>query len=384
MHASDALTRLAAAAVLTLAIGYILHVGRAILIPLVLGLFIAYVFWTMVDWVRDLPRIGTRLPDWLAHLVAVGLITATIWAFVILLASNVAQVEAQMPVYRENLRILLEGTAALLGLEDVPTLGQLRERLLAALDLGRLLGSTVGFAAALVGNLFVVFIYTLFILFERSALVSKLEKMAETPEGGRRVAAALGEIGGRIGRYLSLKAFVSLIVAAGSWIIMRLIGIDFAEFWAVLIFVLNFIPYIGSFIAVLLPCALSLLQFGSLAVFFIALLTLTAVQTVVGNVIEPRLMGRSLNLSPIVILISLAAWSALWGVAGAFLCVPITVVMMIVLSEFETTRPIAILLSQDGRVRAEAGLQEGLQGPTELEPARAAATNSDYEAKRPA
>lgn len=146
---------------------------------------------------------------------------------------------------------------------------------------------------------------------------------------------------------------MSAIVAAGSWVIMRLIGIDFAEFWAVLIFVFNFIPYVGSFFAVLLPVMLTLLQFGAIGTFLVALVSLTGVQVLVGNFLEPRLMGRSLNLSPIVILLSLAAWSSLWGLVGAFLCVPITVVMLIVFSEFETTRPLAILLSQDGRIDPE-------------------------------
>jgi AI-2 transport protein TqsA len=150
-----------------------------------------------------------------------------------------------------------------------------------------------------------------------------------------------------------LKTFVSAVVAIASWIIIRLIGIDFAEFWAVLIFIFNFIPYVGSFVAVLLPVLLTLVQFGAPGPFLVALVGLTGVQMVVGNFVEPRLMGNSLNLSPIVILLSLAAWSALWGVVGAFLCVPITVVMLIVFSEFEATRPLAILLSQDGRIRPE-------------------------------
>ncbi len=366
MVVTDTLQRLAYGAILTLAIGYILHVGRSILIPLVLGMFIAYLFWTMVAWVRTLPRVGAMMPTWLAHVGALALITMTIWALVILITRNIADVEQQMPVYRANLQVLLEQIAIRLNLEDVPTLGQVRDRAIAAMDVGTVIGGTVGFAAALLGNLFVVFIYTLFVLMERAALVSKLERLAETPEGGRRLAAALSDIGGRIGRYLALKTFVSALVGGGSWIIMRVIGIDFAEFWAVLIFILNFIPYIGSFIAVLLPAGLSLLQFGSFGTFLIALTTLTGIQMAVGNLLEPRLMGRSLNLSPVVILLSLAAWSSLWGVVGAFLCVPITVVMMIIFAQFRTTRPLAILLSQDGRVLPEDEERKAVE-MTELE-----------------
>ncbi len=354
---TDTLQRLAAGAILTLAIGYILHVGRPILVPLVLGLFIAYVFWTIVAWVRTAPVIGRFMPGWLAHVGALALITAVIWGLVLLVTQNIAMVEKQLPTYRGNLEVLLERGAQLLNLENVPTIGQLlREQIIDRLDMGRLLGGAVGIMTALVGNLVVVFIYTIFVLMERYSLVSKLERLTEGAEGGQRTAAALGDIGARIGRYLALKTFVSAVVGIGSWVIMRLIGIDFAELWAVLIFVFNFIPYVGSFVAVLLPVTLTLVQFGSLGPFLLALLALTTVQVVVGNVMEPRLMGRSLNLSPIVILLSLATWSALWGVVGAFLCVPITVVMLIVFSQFEATRPVAILLSQDGRIDPEGSV----------------------------
>jgi len=348
--ASDTLPRLAAGAVLAIAIGYILHIGRPILVPLVLGVFVAYIFMTITDWLRNAPVVGRFLPGWLAHVGALALIVAVIWGLVLMVTGNIAQVERQMPVYRENLQALIDRFSDLLALEEVPTLPEVFQRAVAAIDLGKAVGSTVGVVAAMLGNILVIFIYSAFVLMERRALMDKLERLADTPAGAERIAAALGEVSERIGRYLTLKAFVSAVVGIASWAIMRLVGIDYAEFWAVLIFILNFIPYVGSFIAVLLPVALSLVQFGTLGPFLAALIGLMAVQVTVGNFLEPKLMGRSLNLSPVVILLSLAAWSALWGVVGAFLCVPITVIMMIIFSEFRVTRPLAILLSQDGRI----------------------------------
>jgi AI-2 transport protein TqsA len=349
---TDTLQRLAAGALLALVIGYVLYVGRGILIPLVLGVFIAYILWTLVDWLRNAPVIGRHLPAWLAHIAALALVTAVIWGLVLLVTQNVAQIERQLPAYRDNLEALLAQLAPLFGFRDVPTLEQLLEDGLSQLDLGKLAGSAVGLVTALIGNLAVIVIYTAFAMLEKASLVGKLERLAGSARAGERMADALGEISGRIGRYLSLKSLVSALVGVGSWIIMWLIGIDFAAFWAVLIFVLNFIPYVGSFIAVLLPVTLTLVQFDSIGPFLVAATSLTAVQLVVGNVVEPRLMGRSLNLSPLIIMLSLATWSALWGVVGAFLCVPITVVMLIVFAEFEATRPLAILLSEDGRIDA--------------------------------
>ena len=127
-------------------------------------------------------------------------------------------------------------------------------------------------------------------------------------------------------------------------------GVEFATFWAVLIGLLNYIPYIGSFLGVVLPVAFALVQFADLNVVLALLLALSAAQFVIGFFLDPYLMGNSLNLSPFVILVSLAVWSALWGIAGAFLAVPMTACMALVFAEFDGTRPIAVLLSKNGRL----------------------------------
>jgi AI-2 transport protein TqsA len=129
---------------------------------------------------------------------------------------------------------------------------------------------------------------------------------------------------------------------------MAFFGLQFAGFLAVLIGMLNYIPYAGSFFGVVIPVVMALAQFGEPGTALALLAGLTVAQFVIGNFLDPYLMGSSLNLSPFAILVSLAVWSQLWGVAGAFLAVPITAVMVIVFSEFAGTRPIAILLSKTG------------------------------------
>ena len=129
------------------------------------------------------------------------------------------------------------------------------------------------------------------------------------------------------------------------------VGIDYAPFWALLIFMLNYIPTFGSMVGVLFPSLLALVQFDSLTNFFILVPILTAIQMLIGNVLEPKLMGNSLNLSAIVVLLSLAIWGSIWGIPGMFLSVPITVVLMIIFSNVPQTRAIAILLSSDGDIK---------------------------------
>ena len=113
---------------------------------------------------------------------------------------------------------------------------------------------------------------------------------------------------------------------------------------------LNYVPYIGSFLSVFLPAVFAILQFGNLNSVLAVMVPLSIVQFANGNFLDPYLMGNSLNLSPFVILVSLTVWSALWGIPGAFLAVPMTAVMVMIFAEFPGTRPFAVLLSRKGDV----------------------------------
>ena len=151
--------------------------------------------------------------------------------------------------------------------------------------------------------------------------------------------------------YFKVKITVSVITAFLSYLLMTFIGLDFAVLWAFLIFLLNFIPNIGSLIATLFPAALALIQFeNTIAPFLAVLIGVGLIQVIVGNLIEPRMMGSSLNISSLVVILSLSIWGALWGITGMILCVPITVIMMIIFAEFDSTKPIAVLLSENGEL----------------------------------
>ncbi len=141
---------------------------------------------------------------------------------------------------------------------------------------------------------------------------------------------------------------LSLTTAFASWFIMKSVGLDFSEFWALLIFFSQFYSNIGSIIATIFPALLALIQFESWLPFIIVTSGIVLVQFIVGNILEPRFLSNSLNLSPLVILVSLALWGAIWGILGMFLAVPITVMVMIIAAHFKSSRPLAILLSQDG------------------------------------
>jgi AI-2 transport protein TqsA len=337
-------------AALTLMIGWVLHLGRGIIVPVVSAALIVYVIMGLARFLELLPWVGRTIPGWVRNLFSILLILAVLAAIVLMMITNVNQVANVMPHYAERLLAIVQGVAAYIGIETQPTWTTLRDEVMEQIDLRTLIGTAVASVGQIVSVFVVVLIYAGFLLAERGTFPVKLGAMSQDADTLAEVRAVLGEINQRIGRYLALKTFVNVVLGLVSYAMMALVGVEFAGFWAVLIGLLNYIPYLGSFLGVLFPVVLSALQFDDVGVVLLVLAVLTAAQMMVGNFLEPYLLGNSLNLSPFVILVSLAIWYALWGIPGAILSVPITASLVIVLSVFRGTRPIAVLLSRNGQV----------------------------------
>jgi AI-2 transport protein TqsA len=330
---------------------YLLVVGEGVFIPLVLAIFISYLIVALSHFVDRLTLGGWRPSGRLSMVIAIVLFLLAIALVVQLIAGNVRSVVDAAPQYQERLQDLLTDINSALASTlpwDAPlTVTTLME----GFDLGALARQFAGALQSIAGNAFLILLYVAFLLLEHRTFDRKLAAMFPAADRLERVRSTLAEIGRKTETYVAVKTLASLLVGGLSYAVLLFFGVDFAGFWALLIFILNFIPYIGSLIAVLFPTVLTLLQFGSLGLFLIVLAVLTAVQVFVGNVLEPRWMGKSLNLSPLIILIALSVWGALWGVTGMILSVPITVIGAIVLAQFPKTRPIAVFMSESGDVK---------------------------------
>ena len=197
------------------------------------------------------------------------------------------------------------------------------------------------------GNAFLILIFLLFMLLGAGQSEERV-RQAFPDYLAERITKAWTNIGIQVRQYLLTKTLVSLITGAVTFLIVWFLGIDFPLIWAFLTFLLNFIPNIGSTIAVILPSLLSLLQFDSLFLPLLAFILLTSTQLTIGNIIEPRWMGFNLNLSPLIVLLSLIFWGWLWGVMGMILAVPLTATIKIIFENIETLRPFAILISGNG------------------------------------
>jgi predicted PurR-regulated permease PerM len=331
-------------------VGWVLYIGRTVFVPIVFGVIAVYVIVGFTRLLQRIPVIGERLPVQLRYALSVFVIAAGIFFAVDMLVANYDALVALAPRYQDSVLALIQKIAALLHLENEPTWDSLRRDMLAQFNIQALVTGMLASLSSVIINVFVVALYASFLLFEHRTFGEKLENIAANASNAARMKSVVIDINRRIGAYLALKTLLGVVLGGICWGAMRGVGLEFSGLWAVLTALLNYVPYIGSVLAILFPALMSGLQFGDLNDVLIVVISLTVIHFLIGNILDPYLMGNSLNLSPFAILASMAIWSALWGVSGAFLAVPITVIVTIIFSEFEMTRPVAILLSKSGRL----------------------------------
>jgi len=209
-----------------------------------------------------------------------------------------------------------------------------------------IISRTFGSFAAFIGNLMLVLIFLMFMLAGRTALTGRITK-AFDPLRSDKIKFVINSIEDQVQHYLLIKTFVSVLTAIIGGIIIFAGRLDFVIFSSLLIFVLNYIPNFGSIIATLFPILIGFLKFGfSLRVVLVAI-GLMVTQFVIGNIVEPMITGRSLNLSPIVILISLIFWGYVWGIVGMMLAVPLMSAIKIFFENIPDLKPISELISAE-------------------------------------
>jgi predicted PurR-regulated permease PerM len=345
-----------ASVLLTIAIVILgLVYGRDFLVPIVIALLISTLIGASAD---RLERLG--LPGFAATFAAVLIVLVVIAAVFNVLAGQVDAVNQAWPRYVERFNALTNSALSWLG----PTISAKITDALNTLDLMRQVPGLLGSAGGFLANLALVAIYVGFMLAERGRLAAKIENLFVNPRRSARMQRAASDISASIRRYIWIKTIMSLLTAAVSYVVLKALGVDFAETWTLLIFLLNYIPSIGSVLGVVFPALLALLQFDTIWQFFFIAILLAGTHLIIGNIIEPTFMGRTLNLSPFVVIASLAFWGMIWGIVGAFLSVPLTTALVIACSHVPTFRWIAVLLSADGRLAVEQSAPAGeIQAP---------------------
>lgn len=343
--------------ILVCLVGWLLVVGRSLLLPFVIALVVWYLINALSAFLARVPsRDGTPvLPGWLSLGLSLVLIFSAGTVVFDMVAANLADLARDGAIYQARLESLFNQVATLLKLND-PI--EFRD-LMPEGGVQRMVTAGAGFITQIAGSASLVFIYTLFLLLEQSTFDTKFARLFPNSEKAEAAFRVRAEINSRIRHYFGIKTAVSIATGALTSAVLIVMGLPYAALFGFIAFVLNYIPTIGSLIGVVFPSLLALVYFDTLTPFFIISVGLGVIQFSIGNLIEPRLMGSSLNISGIVIMLSLALWGAIWGVVGMVLCVPLTVVTMIICARFPASRPIAVLLSADGNI-----IEDSISSPT--------------------
>lgn len=354
------------------------YLGRSLVMPLIIAVVLWYLINLMASGLQRVPLAVGGMPRPIALTLSFATVLFGLWAIYAIVTSNAAAAMAMfMPqagpdgiaASQPNLAALLpddvlnfargivEALPSWMGI-SMPSNDEIAASINAVFtDLQRSIGAlwsptrqAITQLTATASTLAIVLLYMIFIFMEQGTFEKKVRALTTTEANYANWGLAVGEVAKKLNAYVVIKALMSLLTAVISLAVYWAFGVQFALFWALLVFVLNFIPVIGSIIAWFLPMIVVVFGDYSLVQVLSIGFLLLGVQQLVGSIIEPRIAGDVLNLSPLVILLSLAFWGALWGVLGLFLAVPLTVVLTSILSRFRGTRWVAILLSRDGQI----------------------------------
>lgn len=307
--------------------------------PFLLAVFIAVLAAEPLTYLR---RRG--LPNWAAMLVTIGLVSGIGLVIVALVTSSVNEFNANLSGYQARLKGISDDLA--LWLDGVGVQVS-RSTLNSLVDPARVLGIAGDLVRGLGGvltNALMILLTVVFILLEARGMPDKLRQALHAPESS---LARLRQVVFTIVRYMAIKASTSLATGLMIWVWLGFLRVDFAVLWALLAFLLNFVPTIGSIIAAVPAVLLALIQLDLHTALLVAAGYLF-VNTLIGNIVEPKVMGRGLGLSTLVVFMSLVFWGFVLGTAGMFLSVPLTMAIKIALGGHPATRPIAILLGPAG------------------------------------
>ncbi len=386
----------------TVATGFVLHQGARILAPFAMAVFV----WLIMEgFARAVRRPFPDIPGWLANLFAVTVVALSVLTFVSVVSGAITEFQAKSEDYEARINTVIRdiynmlpqplqpaeppvasspqinpaqpatpppltpGDALLAPFDEptpepAPPAAQAADTTPTLSNLvteyaGSIAPIAAGFVSGLITDMLLILIYVAFLYVSAGAFSRKLDRVFVRPADRARSRQLGDQIRRTMEQYLWVQTSLSIISTSLTYVTLLVIGLDNALFWSFVIFVLNYIPTIGSIIATVLPTLFAIVQPETTwpgwmpdNAILCALVVFAGVsfwQFLIGNFVAPRMQAHSLNLSPLVVLLSLAIWGALWGPVGMFLSAPLTVLVMIVLAQVPGARWIAVLMSADGK-----------------------------------
>jgi AI-2 transport protein TqsA len=308
--------------------------AKTLILPFLLAMFLAMVTLPLLNWMRD-----KKVPTPLAVLATLILALSIVVGLGVMIGGSVSQIADELPTYRERIEEISGGLVNQLEGFGVPVSREAFTDLVQPDRVWEYAQTGLKSIATALSNMFLVLLTIIFVLFEAAGIPAKLQKAF----GHRRNSERYEKIKSEIQQYLRAKTVISLttgiLIGIGLWIV----GVDSPFLWASLAFVLNYIPSLGSIIAAVPAVLLAMVQLGPVHALVVAIIFIS-VNVVLGNVVEPYMVGRKVGLSTLFVFLSLVFWGWVWGPVGMLLSVPLTMIVKIMLENTEDLRWIAILL----------------------------------------
>lgn len=335
---------------LTVTLMGICKITSSVSINLIMSMFI---FLIMLPVVSALER--HKVPGGLATLISALIAVLVVSAAVGFIFYTVNQLINILPGYVVRLNYLDSYLMGIISrVRGVPHQDSLIKFLNIdwATSLMPLLRSVSSSAINIIKNSLIILLLAMFLMMERHTLIPKLSSVTQNSENPEKVAIMMDRVNRQVSKYLGMKLLLSTITGLLFYATGLAVGLDLAFLWGVLAVILNFIPTFGSIIITLITIFMAVLQFlpDWTPVIIVAAGTI-ATQMIIGNILDPRLQGNQLNLSPFFILASLSIFGYIWGIIGMFLAVPIMSIMQIIFANMDSTRGIAILVSSGSSLR---------------------------------
>jgi predicted PurR-regulated permease PerM len=326
-----------------IAVGAVLKTAQSVILPLVIAWLLSFLIGPAIHFMT-----ARKIPTTLAVLIILIILLGIFYLSGTFLYARFSAFVAAYPKYHQRFTDLITLITSKWNLEFDPLAG-----INWGQNIGRFLASFSRSIFAFASQLVLVIIFLFFILLGKPYFRYKILKSFSS-EDADQIARITFSITGQIRRYLSLQFLISFITGILVWLALEIIGVDFAVTWGALAFFLNFIPTVGSIVASIPPILLALVQFyPSLWPGVVTLLSVMTIQLGMGNALAPKVMGDQLNLSPVVVLLSLLFWGWLWGIVGALLSIPIAAAIKIVCENIPTLHPISVMMGSGKTFRRE-------------------------------
>ena len=315
---------------------------RNILIPFVIAFVLVVLVEALVTFIRRAWPAGPRwLVSWIAGLIVIVAAAGGIFA----LAQGGVQLVQQGPALLDRIEQIVQSIGRALHLPETLHL----KALVGQVNVAEIAGYVLSSVQGLGGTVILIIIYFGFMAFGRQRISRKFDAMAAASRRDDLTKSLIDRAAADIRTYMWVQTVTGVMITAGAVAVMLVVGLHNILFWTVIFFLLTFIPQLGVTVGSIAPALFALLQFPTTWQAIAIFAVIQVVAFIVGNLIYPRMQADTQNIDPIATILALTFWTLLWGIPGAFLAVPMTLMLMMIFAQFENTKWVAAALSNDGK-----------------------------------